>query len=151
MTPSESALEALARAASNLNKETDHLNEIISGLEKRLGEMKLGVSVWLDGHPIEETEPSNNTSLSYRVGYAKVGNEWRLAVKRIRRTWGFFEGELDQPFEEREIVGDPAPLANAPRSVRVHACGLLDELIEELTHKASYFTEIIAGARQLLV
>lgn len=118
MSYSAEKLENLSRIAEELNKETDALKDSVSDLDKRLGKMKIGATVWLD-HVLKDGE--NEDANSYLLGYTKIRDKWRIAVRRDD------EGSSE------------LALSKAPRLIRVQALNHLDELLDALTERANEF------------
>ena len=147
MSPDEKSLNRLSALADTLNSKTDELNTILTELEERFESMKLGVTVWLD-EPIDETQQTDSSTISYRVGYTKIDSHWRIATKRIRKSYMYHDGDPECPYEDLETLSNPVPLTNSPRSVRVQGAALLDELIEELVQRVHTFIENIDSAKK---
>jgi predicted nucleic acid-binding Zn-ribbon protein len=122
MTFSVEKLEQLAQIAEALNRETDNLKDTVSELEKRLGKMNIGATVWLE-RLLEWSDEGNDTA--YELGYTKIKDKWRIAVR--------VKGE----------EGSELPLSKAPRLVRAIALRHLDELLDLLTERATKFLETL--------
>jgi hypothetical protein len=131
MTYSAESLDKLARIAQQLNAETDDLKNTVEGLDKTLGKMKLGVSVWLD-ELIEDGAASELKG--YKLGYAKVKDKWRIAVQGVAKKGAATEAPT-------------VALSKAPRLVKVHAVSRLDDLLGALTERAEAFLVDIREAR----
>ncbi len=142
-TELDSALLRLEQLASELNRRTDDLNAQIAAVNARLAAMKIGVSIWLVGgrpHGPVLLDPDGDSSheTGSQLGYAKVNGTWQLAVRSVIARNKFFEGDESMPYVE-ETKGDPTPLLDAPRSIRLAAVAHLPQLIESLAAKASGF------------
>jgi len=150
MVPIDTAVLELSSLASQLNKETDSLNDIILDLERRLGSTKVGVSIWLDNSLLAETGDGFKQN-AWVLGYAKIGDSWRIATKPITRTWERTEemdhGDLTDFTKDR---GEPVPLLNAPRAVRVDASAFLEQLVNELATKVKGFIANIEQAKKFV-
>lgn len=123
MTYSAEALGKLAQIADQLNKETDQVKDTIEGLDKALGKMKLGVSVWLDG-------PIDAGGESLGLGFAKVEDKWRLAVRPASGA-----------------NGEATALTKASRLAKVRALPHLDEVVAKLTEKAEAILADVLASR----
>lgn len=160
MSDAEKRLAELAAKAESLNAKSGDLNKIIASFEERLAAMKLGVEVWmwdqrrdwfhsvqtnfghradsmwaaLDTTEADVFEQDDYVRESYVLflGYAKVGDSWRLAVREgtVRTT-----GEHEVNAEERFVENKRYPLAEAPRKIRIKAIGMMDNLLVAITTK----------------
>lgn len=84
----------------------------IASIESQVNATNVGIEAW-----------SAFLSGGYWLGYARIGNGWRIAV---------VPGDRDGTCR-----GDALPLVDAPQSVRLEAFDQLEGLIERLTAKAS--------------
>jgi hypothetical protein len=154
VTPMVDATETfrkLSEKASKLNKSSDEINRIISSFEKKLGEMNLGVEVWYGdpdrswflnpeadshGFTLERSdmhvEKGRQSSFIIVLGYAKLGNSWRLAVREGTIRGGFSGGEYVETFAEDKRF----PLSEATRAVRMSALGAMEGLFGAIEKKA---------------
>jgi hypothetical protein len=79
------AIDSLSSLAAELNAKTDELNSVFEDFEAQLAKTRIGVSVWLDDSWADvETEEDEQVWLGWRIGYAKIGDQWRLAAQRMR-------------------------------------------------------------------
>lgn len=161
MAPNKSSVDSLKKLAATLNQETEDLNKLIEDLESELDACRIGVSIWLDvvldkRTSIEVFERRNGDHEEEQIregwdlGYCKVGDKWRFAVKRIRSTSR--DDTTDQFGLEESVwadVGNPVPLVQAPRVVRVQAASLLDQLLETLHNRVEGFVKDIQAAKNL--
>jgi hypothetical protein len=81
------------------------------------------------------------------VGFAKLGDEWRLAASRRIRTRTGSDSWGDDKYEYEDL--DEVPLAQAPRVVRAEAAGLLELLIDAIANRAEQFVANITTAKGL--
>src|SRR5260370_25179604 len=150
MVPIDTAVAQLSSLASQLNKETDALSDIILDLERQLANTKVGVSLWLERNLLAETGDGYKQD-AWVLGYAKLGDSWRLAAKPVTVTWEHIEeadhGDLTPFTKDR---GEPVPLLNAPRAVRVDASAYLEELVNRLAEKVKGFIGNIEQAKRFV-
>jgi hypothetical protein len=148
MAPTQSSLERLAAKASKLNSKTDELNGIFEGLEAKLETAQVGVTCWLDRLlEVENGVPSDSgigADTGWTIGYTRIGSRWRLAARPER--W-LFSMTPDKEYGETMAIGDPVALVSAPRSIRVAAAGVLDDLIEALTNRVDHYLSNIEKAK----
>ena len=143
MSKLNESLERLSILAAQLNDETDQVNSVIANVEHKLSTLKLGVSVWLSGErgPIVLGEFEGGGG--WHLGYTKVGGQWRLVTRPVL-------GNAATPFElaVSELgSGKVVPLLEAPRLVRVEACGHLEHLVEDLSARITGFIRAIETAK----
>jgi len=145
----------LANLSRKLNQQSDKLNEIISSINAKLDKLNLGVEVWLDYRPIivgdtetcdenwQPTEPHRGATL---LGYARVGDNWQLAIKEVTLVT-----KVNDFREEQEEVRDPTdlkPLLQATREVRVRAMERIPTLLDSVKAEASRLLASIEAAEK---
>ena len=154
MSPDKAKLTELSEVASQLNSESDSLNELFRVLDAELAEMKLGVSVWLNRQfagnetyirPEEEMEehPLRRCDI-YNLGYAKVGEEWHVCIRKIRMREILHSNE----WEVDCVLDSAVPITQAPRVVRAEAAAHLDDLLDALMKKAGEYIANIQKAKK---
>jgi hypothetical protein len=145
-------LSKFRRSAARLNEESDSINEIIASVERQLVEANAGFECWATPFRAEpercyDNGDDNEGHLAWTetlVGFAKLEDAWRLAVKeREARKYN----DEDRPTYSYD---DPFALSQASRSIRVAALGKLPELIEALSTKADSAVELIGRAKRLV-
>jgi len=94
------------------------LNKRLLAIEDKMAILRIELPYWL---------PANLCSKRYALGFAKIGDEWRIAVCEA----GY----------NVESLGKPVALVDAPRSVRAEAAKHLNELVERLNEEAVAFVE----------
>ncbi len=114
--------QRLAAAAEQFNVETERLNVRIRAINDDIGQMNLGIELWLDG-PVFATSPG--VDIGCQLGVAKVEDAWQLAIRDVRQTeWGWGD------------AGPQTALVRASRDVRIeaapHLCALLTALANEV-------------------
>ena len=110
------------------------MNEVLITVEERLAAGNPGIETWLDDDPLWTEEEGGGSSLE-RVdilGFAKVDGKWCMAVRRDVLTHGFYEGDPESPYTERELLSHPVPLRKTARHIRLAALKLLPELVADL-------------------
>ena len=154
MTPIESSLDRLAGVAGHLNAESDALNRVIEAVEDRLASMNLGITYWDERLLDAEEEPVHDGDLriSYGsvLGYHKLSDGWRLAVRGVRVEEGYFENDLSCPYRNVTAHKEPVPLLQAPRSVRVEAAERIEAVLDGLTDRAKSYVTGIGAAKKLV-
>lgn len=160
--PDEAKLDKLASLAKTLNEKTDSINSAIERLEKRLGEMNIGLEVWLkdriasEGTFIRENEEGEpidpegwEAEWSIQIGYAKY-NDWVFVSRRILDLYEpslYAPGtvQLNRTFNEDD--GQLyRPLTSAPRAVRIAALPFIEKLVDNMIEAAEKNIEIIDDA-----
>jgi len=154
MTSIESSLDRLAGVAGRLNTETDALNLVIEAVERRLDSMNLGISYWDDAllEPEEDAGTGGDLRITrgWVLGYHKVGDEWRVAVKGVRVEEGYFENDLNCPYRNISTDKDPVPLLRASRSIRVQAAGRVQAVLDGLAERGRAYVATIGNAKKLV-
>lgn len=152
----DSLFPSLEAKAARLNEASDNANKVLSGIEKRLIDMNIGIEVW-DSEPLDIAIPEgdlgpNKTSsqIVQVLGFARAEGKWCLAVKPIRLVDGFFQGDMDSPFQNRYGAGPPTPLLQAARALRIAALRKMPKFIAALDeHVAETVNEIEKTANKL--
>lgn len=119
----QESIEKLSVVAARLNDATDGLTKKLEALEKKIAQTRVGVVIWLDIPMKSDPNEPASSQASWKLGYTKYGDNWRLLVSPEHKSW------------------PPFPLLKAPRMVRVEACKMLPRLIEMLTERAITQTE----------
>lgn len=140
--PPISPLAELLAAAKQLNQASDQVNLELQKIEKALDAANLGLTFWLEDKPIDQSdaiggiEPHDTSEYtSDLVGFARVEGKWRLAVKRLRRVSGFYQGDMDCPFANVFVEGELTPLLKASRELRLNALRVMPDFIAALKEK----------------
>ena len=143
------SLAKLEAASVRLNESSDSLNDLIVSLEERLGDLNVGIRLWDDAifdQTDQEPEHGKKSLIEgYAIGYEKLGDQWRVAFKRVRH-WE----EVDRYGYEVATqidVSDVQPLLNAPRHVRMMAAGRFEALIENLASTATKYADSVENAK----
>jgi|SRR5579871_1058993 len=74
------AFRQLANSSKNLDDAVCEWKNHISALNAALSQLKIGVSAW---HPIASNDPGSGEWWSREIVYAKVKDEWCIALRRI--------------------------------------------------------------------
>ncbi len=151
LSPLLSSIETTAKA---LNEVSNSLNSKLNAVEQRLNAMNLGVEVWLpEALTVSDKEGSTfgqKVWTEHRLGYAKVAGKWCFAVKRMRFMSGFYEGNVEQPYQEEYLDDGPIPLAQASRELRREALLRLPELLTNVEGVAKDTLLMIRDAMEIL-
>ncbi len=116
------AFEQLVASAAELNAASDELAEPISSIDEALRKLNLGVSAWIRFRSISyDIENRYEYSESSYLGYAKVSQQWGLAIRSEATIDGL-------PQEEEEVWR----FSDAPRAYRLEAMEKLPELLDKL-------------------
>lgn len=136
---------SLASAARRLNDGSDHLNRLISDIDKLLGRLMIGMD-YVHPRPVAESvtydkEGHRVIEISY-VAYLKVARGWHLAVKTVK----VLEAKKQMA---NESPGSIVPLLEAPRRLRYAAVEVLPDLVtglatqvDEVLHKMDRRCEV---------
>lgn len=123
--------ERISQLAQQLNDSSDEINRVIRQANEKLGDMNIGLEVWLD----EQSDPGLDDE-GMILGYAKAEDGWQLVVKSLR---------------VRAVIGQIAePLTKQSRNVRVRAVGLIPKLLSRIADQAETLLDGIKGAKQEL-
>lgn len=141
----------LARLAEALNEETDSFTESLSRLERQLRQLNLGIECWV---PMLEVARSGSpagreTYIRTLLGYAKTEEGWGFAIKEVRVERGYYQADLDCPYENEYDEGQPKPLLKSSRQLRLQAARRLGELLDALKNTGESFLSSIQEARKL--
>lgn len=161
MSPDKKKVEELAALAAKLNRETDSLNDLFLSLETQLSSMNLGVTVWVDpfledgevGRLLESSvyrdeDNENKFFEGYQIGYAKIGTEWRIAVRNVRFKVVAMTYTNGEDIVPDDMLAPPIPVVQASRLVRTEAAGMLDTLVEVLASQAKTYLDTITKAKE---
>jgi hypothetical protein len=115
------SIQKLSLAATDLNKASDELGEVISAIDAVLHGLRIGLSTWTI---VKETNglPEDSFFSRHELGYAKVGNKWGIA---LRKTTGDFNYPPDDSV-------DLWLFNEAPRRLRMEAVEEIPNLLEAL-------------------
>jgi hypothetical protein len=123
------SLQSLESEAKRLAIAANNTNQIIQAVQLRLKTANIGLEFWLDKKAfVVETAAGERTTLC--LGYAKIENEWQIAV-RVPPV-----DPMVSPF----VLGSPkspTPLTKTAREVRYEALQRLSELLDGITAKLS--------------
>jgi bifunctional DNase/RNase len=122
---------SLASAARRLNDGSDHLNRLISDIDKLLGKLMIGMD-YIHTRPVAESvsydkEGHRVIEVSY-VAYLKVNSGWHLAIKTVK----VLEAKKQLA---NEAPGSVLPLLEAPRRLRYAAVELLPDVVSGLANQ----------------
>jgi len=137
----QAVFPALEAQAARLNDASDNANRVLASVETRLVNLNIGLEVWyapaIDSADSEgDLGPYKTSSRVIQVlGFARVDGKWCLAVKPIRVVSGFFQGDMDCPFENQYAAGPPSPLLKSSRGLRLAALRAMPKLLAQLNEQ----------------
>jgi hypothetical protein len=126
---SASLFRELADSSARLNSSSDELSKAIRPIDTALKKLNLGISAWYAYRGSEAPDPDGNYSYR-RIGYAKVGGKWGLALST---NSGNAYDEHDN--YEAWLFND------APRSLRIEALDYIPDLLEQLVKESNKVAE----------
>jgi hypothetical protein len=170
MVEATATLRRLSEKVSKLNKSSDDLNKLVSAYEEKLADMKIGVEVWvndpeemafhsfMDGYGIVHGESfvlatgdKNNdpdegkwSTFVYCLGYCKIGDAWRIAVKSGWAT--MFGNDDSHSFDEEMRI----PLAEASRNMRINALGAMEKLFKAIEGRVDKMLNSIEAGKKFI-
>ena len=119
------SFHALADSAALLNSASDELAKAIRPVDAALKKLNLGVAAWYAY--VDSQDPDSGYWRQRRLGYARVGNKWGLALSTGSGNVNYGEGDE----EEEWLFND------APRWMRIEAVDHIPELLELLVKQAN--------------
>jgi uncharacterized protein YoxC len=134
------SFKELTESAARLNAESDELAKAIAPIDAALKTLNLGVVAW---HTYAGTQDEAGDYWAHRVGYAKVGGKWGLAISDV--SGSIYHGD---DYEEAEWLFNDAPRWMRIKAVD-HIPQLLDELVKQTNKVAADLHEKTKTAREL--
>lgn len=128
-----SSFEQLKAAATRLNAASDALGGTIAALDDALKTLNLGIWAWVT---VSKVGLNNGDCILHRLGYARVGSKWGIALSR---------SEFNEYVSEEDGEAETWLFNDAPRALRVEAVGKLPSLLDALTERAQETADQIAG------
>ena len=125
-----SSFKHLNAISGELNAAIKELNKPIGRLEFVLKDLNLGVSAW---HQIAGSEDENGSYWSRDIGYTRIGQDWRIALRHTSGHHNFDDSHSEEIF----------PFSDGQRWMCVEAAGKLPDLIDTLIKRALDTTEKI--------
>ena len=119
------SFQELADSAASLNSASDELANAIRPIDAALKKLNLGVAAW---YPYNSYHDDDYYS-SRRIGYARVGRTWGLALSTASGYLG-----SDEENVEEWLFND------APRWMRVEAVDHIPDLLQHLAKQANRVT-----------
>jgi X-X-X-Leu-X-X-Gly heptad repeat protein len=123
------SLVKLTDSAARLNSGSDELATAIRPIDAALKKLNLGVSAWY-AYRGSEAPDSDGNYYYRRIGYAKVGGKWGLAISTDS---GNVYDESDN--YEAWLFND------APRLMRLEAVDYIPDLLEQLVKESNKVAE----------
>lgn len=126
-----SRLEVLS---ARINEASDSLANTITQIEIKLQELCLGVEVWvhIDTTQIYADSGNDNGLMDEFLGYGKYNGQWQLLIKSRSGV------QVDDGSR-----GQPVPLCQQSRELRVKAIQHLPALLEALAKNAEDILQMI--------
>ena len=141
-------LAELSRLAEILNKETDTYTQSLTQLENKLNKLNLGIEAWV---PLSESASSGSVDRQSQIrtllGYAKTSEGWGFAIEDVRIERGYFEGDINCPWENHFEENPARLLLKSSRELRIKAASKIEELLEALKGRAE---EVLPTLRQAI-
>ncbi len=135
-------LDYLVEISKELNRQTTELNSSFLTIEKKLADMKLGVSGW--SNKIIGVKEELNTG--YKFGFCRVGKDgWKLVCRKIQ-----LDSNKDASSDNDSNYGFLEHIITMPRSIRLEASTLIEEVIQDLIHRANLFSKDVNEALENL-
>ncbi len=142
------SLTELSHLATKLNSQSNELNSSINAVNNQLASLNLGLEVWLDGHPVEDSGLYYIQNRDHKqfgkkardlmtLGYLKADEKWQLAIKDETFIFEMVGDAFSGKTEERVSGGyTTQSLLKASREIRMRATLELDNLVALLKQKA---------------
>lgn len=124
--------EQLKTVSVQLNQQTQELNDCFLDVEKKLVSMRLGVSAWCSSViGVKEEERSG-----YKFGFCRINSDWKLVCRKVSLD------DPDDQFSPTKVgYGLLRPINVMPRSVRLEASKLIEDLVSEIVKKAQEYVD----------
>jgi len=122
------SFQELADSSARLNSASDELAKAIRPIDAALKKLNLGVTAWHSYMGFDNPN-ENDYYWSRRIGYARVGRTWGLALSTVSGLYS-----SDDEDREEWLFND------APRWMRVEAVDHIPDLLELLVKEANRVT-----------
>lgn len=126
---SVSLFKDLADSAARLNSSSDELGKAIRPIDAALKKLNLGVAAWYTYRGSDNPAPDGD-HYCRRIGYAKVGGKWGLALSTE-------SGNVHADFSNY----DEWLFNDAPRLMRLEALDYIPQLLVKLVEEANRIAE----------
>lgn len=126
---SPSLFKDLADSAARLNSSSDELGKAIRPIDAALKKLNLGVAAWYLYRGSGDPDSDGNYHCR-RIGYAKIGGKWGLALSTE-------SGNVNADFDNY----DEWLFNDAPRLMRLEALDYIPELLAKLVEEANRVAE----------
>jgi hypothetical protein len=134
------SLQQLSDSAARLNAASEEFSKAVAPIEAALKKLNLGVTAW---HRYDGSQDRDGDYWERRIGYAKIGGKWGLALATISGSVNY--PDVDE--YEHWLFND------APRWMRIeaidHVPALLDELVRQADKTAADLRTKTETAREL--
>jgi len=133
-----SIFSSLETQANALNRASDTANQTLIDAEEKLIALNIGVELWFP-KALESTDVEGSINLHDTtehiedvLGFARIDGKWCFAVKKLKRVTGFYDGDINCPYENVYLEAKPAPLLKQSRVLRINAIEVLPEFLEQV-------------------
>ena len=151
-----SIFSSLESQANSLNRASDSANKTLIDAEEKLVALNVGAELWYP-KALESTDaegginPHETTEYVEDIlGFARVEGKWCFAVKKVKRVSGFYEGDMNCPYENKYIEAKPSPLLKQSRNIRISAIEILPEFLEQILEHVTQRLEKLNEATEKL-
>jgi hypothetical protein len=149
-----SLLDELSDLATQLNTETDSINEIIKRCENTLRALNLGLEVWLEGSNLpdpadlsDEDREEREGAADTELGFCRYVDRWTLCLRSAR-----YRVHVDgyNTYWTRIETSNVRPLLQASRAERLASLGQFEDLLTVLRDTAKQSLESIQAAKSFV-
>ena len=133
-------LEGMADLSTKLNEQSAELNNAFHDVERQLNSLHLGVSGW--AKQLIGVRKEHN--VGYRFGFCRLdkADGWKLVCRKVS-----IENDHENDiYKDDGGYGLLRPITTMPRSIRVEASHLIEEVIQEVFSKAKDYADDISSA-----
>jgi hypothetical protein len=134
------SLHQLSSSAADLNRFSDELGAAVKTIDKRLNQLKLGVSAWATF--AEYHDEDRDLITCHQIGYTRLpvkGFPWGMAIRTVVSSPGMDADE--------EVV---RAFTESPRDLRLKSICAFPDLIDTLTKEVeTKISEIAPGVEQM--
>ena len=80
--------DELSAVAADVNVASDLFGRSVEMLDAALKKLNLGISTWV---PVTSSHDVNHDFWVHKIGYAKIGGKWGVAIQTIEGNEGYLE------------------------------------------------------------
>ena len=133
-------LSRLSQIAKAINERSNFINQRLLLFEKQLGEMNLGVSVWLESSPLQSTSYDRRAQHSHGREFKGGQFERQILLGFDRTLNGQYRLLLKDVYKDDPLYSENETelkvLLEAPRELRIKSLQYLNALVELLEREA---------------